>query len=85
MDEKTVKIRIKKKSQAGDIWRRFLKNKTAVLGLSSSRRLCWRLFSRTLLFLMIRELRRIFWSVFRDRVRHTGSAPITSVVIYLPE
>lgn len=33
MDEKTVKIRIKKKSQAGDIWRRFLKNKTAVLGL----------------------------------------------------
>ncbi|HIR26399.1 MAG TPA: ABC transporter permease, partial [Candidatus Choladousia intestinigallinarum] len=33
MDEKTVKIRIKKRSQAGDIWRRFLKNKTAVLGL----------------------------------------------------
>lgn len=33
MDEKAVKIRIKKKSQAGDIWRRFLKNKTAVLGL----------------------------------------------------
>lgn len=33
MDEKAVKIRIKKKSQAGDIWHRFLKNKTAVIGL----------------------------------------------------
>ncbi len=33
MNDKTGKIKIKKKSQAGDIWRRFLKNKTAVLGL----------------------------------------------------
>ncbi|MCI8318620.1 MAG: ABC transporter permease [Lachnospiraceae bacterium] len=33
MGENTVKVKIKKKSQAGDIWRRFLKNKTAVFGL----------------------------------------------------
>lgn len=33
MGENTVQVKIKKKSQAGDIWRRFLKNKTAVFGL----------------------------------------------------
>ena len=33
MGENTVKLKVKKKSQAGDIWRRFLKNKTAVFGL----------------------------------------------------
>ncbi|MDO4475219.1 MAG: ABC transporter permease [Lachnospiraceae bacterium] len=33
MGEKNVKINLKKQSQAKEIWHRFLKNKTAVLGL----------------------------------------------------
>jgi peptide/nickel transport system permease protein len=33
MEKAPIKIRVKKRSQAKDIWRRFRKNKTAILGL----------------------------------------------------